>query len=180
MPERTCSIEGCDRDIRSRSLCDMHYQRVRSGGDMHAPPRIIGSPVERFWSKVDKRDGCWVWTGAMRSGYGNIRWDGKVAAAHRVAYELERGPIPDGLVIDHLCRNTSCVNPAHLEVVTRRENTIRGETRAAENVAKTHCPAGHPLAGENLYQSPGRPHRHCRECHRVNARARYHARKVQP
>lgn len=87
--------------------------------------------IERFLSKVDKRaDGCWHWTAAlMPNGYGYFRVSTprrRMVYAHRAAYELLVGPIPDGMVIDHLCRNKSCVNPEHLEVVTQGENVRRG------------------------------------------------------
>lgn len=94
-------------------------------------PRINGKygsvPVEdRFWSKVNKTDSCWVWTGAVnQDGYGNLRYKGATRRAHRVAWELTNGQIPDKFVLDHLCRNTSCVNPLHLEVVSFAENIRR-------------------------------------------------------
>ena len=89
-----------------------------------------GTPQERFWRKVDKSaspDGCWLWTGAKHNaGYGQLRVDGKSLYAHRLVYEWEIGPIPDGYTIDHICCNHSCVNPAHLEAVTITENLQRG------------------------------------------------------
>ena len=113
--------------------------------------------------------GCWEWGGARsKAGYGQIRSGGRgvLLYAHRVAYELARGPIPPGLVIDHLCRNRGCVNPDHLEVVTNGENLLRGDTFAAENARKTHCPYGHPYQGDNLYLTPKHGHRQCRICTR--------------
>ena len=118
--------------------------------------------------------GCWVWTGAIQSnGYGRL-WDGKSSRyAHRVIYELFNGPIEEGLDIDHLCRNRSCVNPLHLDPVTRSENLRRGES--GENIAaplrkKTHCPRNHKYDEENTRVYRGR--RHCRAC----ARERHHQR----
>lgn len=95
----------------------------------------------RFWEKVDKSGTCWIWTATVSIGgrYGAIRVDRKMRPAHRVAYELERGPIPDGLEIDHLCGNTRCVRPDHLELVTHRENMRRGRGWAGVNARKTHC-----------------------------------------
>jgi hypothetical protein len=103
---------------------------------------------ERFWTRVAKADGCWKWTGPhQRVGYAMF---GK-GVAHRTAYELAVGPIPLGYELDHLCRNRGCVNPAHLEPVSRRENIMRSANFAAVNARKTHCPKGHPYAGANLH-----------------------------
>jgi len=129
--------------------------------------------ADRFWEKVDKSGDCWLWTAACYpNGYGlfNIR-NRSTALAHRVAYELSVGPIPEGLVIDHLCRNVRCVNPAHLEPVTMRENLLRGEGPSARAAKATHCPKGHPYSGSNLYVKPN-GHRECRACHREIERAR--------
>jgi hypothetical protein len=125
--------------------------------------------IERFWTKVDKTDGCWFWTAATTaSGYGAIADDGRrMQVAHRVAYELAVGPIPAGLHLDHLCRNRNCVNPAHLEPVTCRTNLLRGETLQAANAAKTHCKRGHEFTPENTgvyVDKRGGEHRRCREC----------------
>lgn len=111
----------------------------------------------RFWSKVDKTaaGGCWEWTASKtKNGYGKFRWGAGEKLPHRFAYELLVGPIPSGLHIDHLCRNRACCNPDHLEPVTNRENLLRGDTIPARHAAKTHCPKGHPYAGDNLYIDP--------------------------
>lgn len=116
----------------------------------------------RFWPKVNKEasGGCWEWTAAkMPMGYG--RFDGKLA--HRLAYELLVGPIPDGLVIDHLCRNKSCVNPGHLEPVQQGVNLLRGETVNATAAGRTECIHGHPFTESNTHITrSGR--RTCRRC----------------
>jgi hypothetical protein len=91
--------------------------------------------------------------------------------AHRVSYELLVGPIPQGLQLDHLCRNRRCINPAHLEPVTSRENTMRGETVAAANASRDHCPSGHPYSDSNTI-ALGKGGRKCRECDRTRGRAR--------
>ena len=133
-------------------------------------PTITRSFEERFWSKVDKTGDCWLWTaGKSDQGYGTFHIGSRTAAsrrpvgAHRVAYQLLVGPIPEGFHIDHLCRVRHCVNPAHLEPVTCRVNLLRGETIPADNAAKTHCVHGHPFNAVNTYVTPdGR--RQCRTC----------------
>lgn len=135
---------------------------------------------QRFWAKVDKGGDCWNWTAAkIWSGYGKFQFNGSSVGAHRVAWTLLRGPIPEGLTVDHLCRNRACVNPAHMELVTRGVNVLRGDTITAANLHKTHCPKGHPYSGRN---SNGQ--RFCRVCMRVSSdkhraanRDAYNARK---
>lgn len=135
--------------------------------------------AERFWRKVDKTAACWTWTGARQvEGYGRFMVSSTprvLALAHRFSYEQLRGPIADGMTLDHLCRNTSCVNPAHLEPVSREENALRG----SRNATKTHCDAGHEFTPENTYSAPSRPGvRWCRACRREASAARYAARKA--
>lgn len=113
---------------------------------------------------VVNADGCWEWSGAAtRRGYGLIRVGGILMSAHRTSYEALRGPIPPGLVLDHLCKNTYCVNPDHLEAVTQLVNMRRGA-----NATKTHCKRGHLLAGDNLYMHPNGK-RLCRACRVVRS-----------
>ena len=90
--------------------------------------RIIGNDKERFLSKIEKTDSCWIWKGTVNpdSGYGRFQVSGKSLYAHRYSYELFNEEIAEKMVIDHLCRNAACVNPSHLEAVTNRENGIRG------------------------------------------------------
>lgn len=91
------------------------------------PQRETLTLADRFWAKVEKSDSCWLWTGALfpSNGYGALHLDGAAVPAHRVSYELNVGPIPDGLTIDHLCRVRACVRPDHLEPVTQAENLRR-------------------------------------------------------
>jgi hypothetical protein len=129
---------------------------------------VTYAEVVRFWAKVDLSrgdDGCWIWMRARTpDGYGRVGVDHKIRFAHRVAYELEVGPIPDGLILDHLCRRPMCVNPRHLEPVTQRENIIRGRSLVARNAAATHCVHGHPFDDANTYRraNGGRACRACR------------------
>jgi hypothetical protein len=138
---------------------------------------------DRFWSKVDKAGPlplhgdvpgrCWQWTaGTIPSGYGSFHVARmRRAASHRYAWENLRGPIPDGLTIDHLCRNKLCVNPDHLEVVSRGENTLRAVDIGAPNRSKTHCAKGHEFDQENTRIIAGRGRR-CRTCDRDRERNR--------
>lgn len=132
--------------------------------------------LKQFWAKVEKTDNCWIWNGCRVAGYGQFSVNGKGKRSHRIAYELLVGPIPVGLHLDHLCRNPSCVNPAHLEPVTSRENTLRGNAMFAgdHNRRKTHCPYGHEYTPENTYRS--KKGRECRTCGRMWVR-RYAERK---
>jgi len=120
----------------------------------------------RFTSKVSKQpNGCWLWTGAKNDGgYGQLRTNGLTQYAHRLAYETFVGPIPDRLQIDHLCRTRLCVNPAHLEAVTQRENIMRGVSPTVAHAAKTHCINGHPFDEENTYIRPDKGTRQCKRC----------------
>lgn len=125
----------------------------------------------RYWAKVTydgpEFDGepCWPWVASRdRQGYGRFVRVRAPEMAYRIAYELLVGPIPDGLVIDHLCRNPPCVNPAHLEPVTRQENFRRGLHRGRSS-GKTHCDNGHEFTAENTYEWRGT--RQCRECRRL-------------
>lgn len=124
---------------------------------------------QRFGRFVEKAaDGCWNWTGAIQEpGYGRFSaGPGVRVLAHRWSYEHHVGPIPDGLTIDHLCLNKACVNPDHLEPVTREENALR----ANRNVGKTHCIRGHEFTEDNIYAPPSRPHvRACRTCRKAAA-----------
>lgn len=110
--------------------------------------------TDRFWSKVDQTEGCWNWTGSRDpGGYGRLFVDRRNALAHRVSYELHVAPIPEGLTIDHLCRNTSCVNPDHLEAVTLLVNLARVPRQPKPAKVKRsparRCGKGHEFTPEN-------------------------------
>ena len=182
MTKATCSIEGCEGTAVGRGWCRKHYTRWWNHGDpIFVKPKIIPTTEDRFWSKVN-RDGpipefaphlgqCWVWTRALDGkGYGKFTllvegvW--RFLQAHRVAYELLVGPVPEGLELDHRCRVRNCVRPAHLDPVTHEENQRRG--MAGE--LKTHCIHGHEYTLENTYRPPGKPtSRACRTCMKIRS-----------
>jgi hypothetical protein len=126
------------------------------------------TPQERFWARVVKTDSCWNWTGCKCHGYGYFGVNGKGVRVHRFAFELLKGSIPEGKVIDHLCRNRACVNPAHLELVDQKTNNARGVGISANNARKTHCKRGHVLADIDEYTGG----RYCKICRNAWARIR--------
>lgn len=133
----------------------------------------------RFWNKVSwNGDNCWLWTGAIDTrGYGTY-WKPKHARAHRVSYEALIGPIPAGLDLDHLCRVRSCVNPHHLEPVTRKENMDRSPYRYAGGWGGTLvCVNGHSVTGDNALKRSDSPGMRCRTCSREKSRRSYWRRK---
>ena len=170
----TCKIEGCESRVIGWGWCESHYRRWKKYGD----PLFSGVPLaERFLKRVDKNGPmsqhhlaygqCWQWIGNVnKSGYGIYAFSRfeKRQLAHRLSYELFVAPIPDGLVIDHRCRNTGCVRPDHLQPVTRRLNTLRGFSPPALRILQTHCKRGHKFNEENTYVNPKNRSRHCRIC----------------
>ncbi len=160
-----CSIEGCLKPALARHWCSAHYKRWQDHGNPIGGEPAFHSAEERFWASVLKTDSCWEWQGSLSEGYGSFRFRRQYFKVHRFAYELLLGPIRVGFEIDHLCRNRRCVNPAHLELVNHRENTLRGITWVARNARKTHCPKGHPYDLLNTYWYQGR--RYCRACNKA-------------
>lgn len=158
MSERTCTIDGCNSSAVARGWCDKHYRRWRRHGDPTIAGRIVGDDRKRFFSHVAKGgpDDCWLWEGshnAPRYGtpYGTFRYQGRTRPAHLVAYLLTHGPdsVPAGRVLDHLCRVTLCVNPAHLEPITQRENIHRGRLLKVTDAQIAEL-AARLAAGESL------------------------------
>lgn len=116
----------------------------------------------RFLSRVKQGNDCWIWNGSkVKAGYGHLKVNGRIAMAHRVSYELFVAPIPEGYVVHHLCRNTSCVRPEHLRAVTQQQNVHAAINSRA---TRTHCPKGHPYDAENTYWRPDGQGRGCRTC----------------
>lgn len=194
---RICSVEGCAERHFAKSYCRVHYERARKYGS----PDVVLTPGprprserERFWAKVDRSGDCWIWTGSKtQNGYGSCHFVGETLA-HRWAYREFVGEIPEGLHIDHLCRVRDCVNPAHLEAVTQRENNDRAGYEAlhaaarlaaqAENarrrgaaLARTHCTHGHEYTEANTYWGKTGT-RLCRKC-AANATREYLSRKAK-
>jgi hypothetical protein len=132
---------------------------------------LVSKLAQRFWSKTappEPDTDCWLWTGRCRDdGYGRFSVDGLWKTAHRFAYEMLVGPVPEGLELDHLCRNRRCVNPSHLEAVTHQENMRRSPILGAK--PKTHCPHGHSYSTAYIRKDGSRK---CRECSTIKERQR--------
>lgn len=124
----------------------------------------------KFWTRVEKTDGCWQWRGSV-TGYGYGQYGhglpGLTMRVHKLAWEAQNGPVPVGLVLDHLCRNRLCVRPDHLQAVPNRVNVLRGEGLSAVNARKRHCRRGHPFSDRD---ADGR--RRCEQCERIKYEAR--------
>lgn len=145
---------------------------------MKIPKKIFNFPT---WLKLalyskPTASGCCEWQAYKKdTGYGLVRVGGRTMQAHRASYECLVGPIPSGMEIDHLCRNRSCINPRHLEPVTKRENQMRGMAPGILIYKSGKCAAGHQMSGSNLYISPNGK-RGCRQCMR-SATRRYNEKK---
>lgn len=175
-----CSAAGCTTLVVARGLCRHHYSQRKYLGTLNETP-LIARPtvVDRFFDKVTITDYCWEWTSVKnRFGHGRLWVNGRFESAHRVCHVLFIGPIPEGLVVDHLCGNPSCVNPGHLEAVTQRENLLRANTFQAANAAKTHCVSGHEFTPTNtLRDTEG--NRVCRKCRQEESARTYLRRKAR-
>ena len=180
-----------DQWVGDLPYCKLHAFRVRRHGDPHhveldmgkrsqrgtPTPQRIANLLGTTATGMDFLWSCWEFQGYCDKGYGRIAHGvpevpGE-SLAHRVVYTLVRGPIPDGLDLDHLCRNPPCCNPFHLDPVDAATNNVRGYSPSANNMRKTHCNNGHPLTGDNMrYETSGS--RRCKTCAR-EANARYKA-----
>ena len=141
--------------------------RARSFPDRKTDAQVLAD------HSAPQPSGCILWTGAQNKGYGKLGRRGKTWYAHRFAWTLANGPIPEGMVIDHLCRTPLCVNTDHMEVTTIQTNTLRGISSSARNAVKTHCKRGHEFTPENTGPTNGdRPGRVCRTCRRLYPHAK--------
>lgn len=186
---RTCSLcedPATGTDDTGRALCRKHHARWKRHGDPLALLLDVGArspkgtPLhERIAARLATAPDiamlwtCWEWQGHLQDGYGRT-WPPREmpdeSLVHRIVYRLVYGEIPEGLTIDHRCRNRACCNPLHLEAVTGAVNTMRGRSPWANNARKTHCRQGHPLSGDNLRMEGNS--RRCKTC-AADARRRY-------
>lgn len=127
--------------------------------------------MERIMSRIMPipESGCWIWEGSISDGYGQISVGKKTRFVHRIMFELTKGPIPPGLVSDHLCRVRCCVNPDHIELVTNRENVGRGVGATAHAIRTNHCKHGHEFTPENTMKRR-RGTKECLMCNRIRNR----------
>ena len=160
-----CSVDGCNEKHKAKGYCKKHYMRVRAHGDPHTTlgptPVREGTAWERLEQRIEKVDHgfyqpCWEFTGCIDNGYGHMMYEYKKYRTHRISYEHHHGPIPDGMVVDHICCNKKCCNPDHLDAVTHEENKALGGTphflprfRSAEEDAANLRPQSILLNGES-------------------------------
>ncbi len=187
---KTCSIDDCGSPVRARTWCNNHWKRWKRWG---SPTGAMPPYEERFQPHVQRRglNDCWLYSGKLqKKGYG-VFWAGKEVLAHRYAYELAFGPVPEGMDVDHTCHNGSgceggacehrrCVNPAHLDAVPPIVNRLRSHLHHAH---RTHCVHGHEYTEENTHvrkTSAGGWGRKCRECARSRDRSREPRRPPAP
>lgn len=177
-------VRSCASKYKSRSEFKFKNPKAYDAALTHGYinevcSHMLGRPnlETRFWAKVKKTKGCWLWTGGkFQSGYGQFKYKTesvpkpkfKPRKAHRISWELTRGLIPENKVVDHICRNRPCVNPNHLRIVTKKVNALENSLGpSAINHSKTHCNNGHEFNSENTYLY-GKNKRQCRICQKKN------------
>lgn len=182
--ESACSVATCHDTAVKRGWCNAHYLRWHRHGDVNAPvhPSLHNKSVmERFWTAVDTSGTCHVWTRYRDPhGYGQVRFNGRLAQAHRVAWELAQGPIPTDLQVLHRCDNPPCCRVDHLFLGDPAANVQDMDAKGRRGnywSLITHCPAGHPYDLENTYMFRGS--RKCRTCRREKKRVRPPAASVE-
>lgn len=175
----TCSFKGCGRASHRRGLCCTHYDQDRVGkplSEIRNKRKAGTAPVLEFDEVPCHRPGlngpCRVFRGTKSRGYGRVWFNGAMGLTHRYTWEKVNGPVPDGLVLDHVCRNKACCNPDHLRTVTQSVNAVENVEGSAWqlNAAKTHCPHGHEYVESNVYTHKGR--RSCKTCVKASAARR--------
>ena len=166
MKEKTDPASEQHSDAKSaRHEQEITLNHCETMGDDNG--RMLETASSRFFSKVKKTETCWEWlAGKDKDGYGRFSIKKKEIRSHRFSYALYKGPIPEGMELDHLCRNPSCVNPDHLEAVTSKINLLRGQGSPAQNARKTHCKNGHEFTQKNtrVKKIGERKERICRQC----------------
>lgn len=133
---RLCSVGDCDMPLLAKGMCSMHYQRARRGSDPNRPPvQKYRTPRESFEARTERQGDCLIWTGGLTSnGYGSMHYSGKAGYAHRYAWEVENGPVPDGSLVDHVCHNKRCVEVRHLRLATKSQNGAHRASAPANSV----------------------------------------------
>lgn len=166
-----CTVGDCVKPQKAFGYCPTHYAQFKRTGSVWQRPTV----EERFFRLFLLSDdsGCWS-NDTQRQTYAEFEG----MSAHRWAYEHFVGPIPDGLQLDHLCRNTHCANPSHLEPVTAQENLRRSTNFVADNMRKTHCPTGHPYSDQNTRMTSGK--RTCIQCKRAESTRQNRKRRAKP
>lgn len=181
----------CYSPVFVRGLCRPHYNKWYQGSlrgrDVGYAPAANTNDrtlLTRIFDYTEKNSGvyflnteCWRWTNRLNGhGYGVLTYKGKTQLAHRAVWEAIKGPVPSGLECDHLCRNRWCVNPEHIELISHRENVLRGNSVVAANAKKTQCKNGHEFSPENTAKDV-RGGRVCKTCRHLYYKANYQPRR---